>query len=436
MASTRPSLYPDTGSYRTAGSWLNFALTSLDGHSLRPWGVTIWMALWPGDVAIELAQTALSFVAWSTLAMVVAAGIRHAAVRRVVVVLLLLVACTAQVANWDGVILGESVSVSTGLLTLAMALRFSRAPSWGSASAFLAPALWFSMTRPNVFVILVVLAVGMVVIGLVRREALLWGTVAGSLVVISLYSYVYNVSTSDAWSKHYGYSKSSVAYAYPVGGFNPVAESVLVDLRRSDAPRCMIPASAATTTSRGATRWVALTSKECPGMNDWASRNWNRWWVAWLLHHPTAALRIIDTELPNSLSPSVWGNVNAPVPNSVSQLFFGSVALPQDPIKTKTYRTEPLLLWLAAAIALAIVGATVKRSQRGDWTPDLVLGLTALGAVASAISSALLIQTAPFEVAQESLAAAVLLTTSLVVAVGLGLDRVTSEPAPAQDNPN
>jgi hypothetical protein len=171
-------------------------------------------------------------------------------------------------------------------------------------------------------------------------------------------------------------------------------------------------------------------------MNDWASRNWNRWWVAWLLHHPTAALRIIDTELPNSLSPSVWGNVNAPVPNSVSQLFFGSVALPQDPIKTKTYRTEPLLLWLAAAIALAIVGATVKRSQRGDWTPDLVLGLTALGAVASAISSALLIQTAPFEVAQESLAAAVLLTTSLVVAVGLGLDRVTSEPAPAQDNPN
>lgn len=436
MASVQPSLYPDTGTYRTARSWLDFSLTSLDGNSLRPWGVTIWMALWPGDVAIELAQTLLSFVAWSTLALVVAAGIGHAAVRRVVVVLLLVVACTAQVANWDGVIQGESVSVSAGLLTLAMALRFSRAPSWGLAAAFLAPALWFSMTRPNVFVILVVWALGMVVIGLVRREALLWGTVAGGLVVISLYSYVYNVSTSDAWSKHYGYSKSAVAYAYPIGGFNPVAESVLVDLRRSDAPRCMIPASATTTTSRGATLWVAQTSKACPGMNDWASRNWSGWWVAWLLHHPTATLRIIDTELPNSLSPSVWGNVNAPVPDSVSQLFFGSVALPQDAIKTKKYRTEPLLVWLAAAIALAIVGGTAKRSRRGDWTPDSVLGLTAVGAVATAISSVLLIQTAPYEVARESLAAAVLLTTSLVVAVGLGLDRVTSEPAPAQDNPN
>jgi len=123
----------------------------------------------------------------------------------------------------------------------------------------------------------------------------------------------------------------------------------------------------------------------------------------------------------------VWGSVYAPVPSSVSQLFFGSVALPQDPVKTRTYRTEPVLLWLAAAIALAVVGATRRGWRRGGWTPDAVLGLTALGAVACAISSALLIQTSPFEVAQESLAAAVLLTASLVVAVGLGLDRVASD---------
>jgi hypothetical protein len=435
MASTWPSLYPDTNSYRTAGSWLDFSLTSLDGHSIRPWGVTIWMALWPGDLAIEVAQTVLSFVAWSTLALVVASGVRHAAVRRVVVVVLLLVPCSAQVASWDGVILGESVAVSTGVLTMAMTLRFSRAPSWGRAAAVLAPALWFSMTRPNTFVILVVWALGMVVIGLARREALLWGTVAGGLVVISLYSYVYNVRTDQAWTDAYGYSKSTVAYAYPVGGYNPVAKSVLVDLRRSEAPPCMIPVSPAAVSHAGTTHWAAMTSNACPGMNDWATRNWTRWWAAWLLRHPTAALRIIDTQLPNSLSPTVWGNVNAAVPNSVTQLFFGSVALPQDPIKTRTYRTEPVLLWLAAAIALALVGATRERWRRRSWTPDAVLGLTAVGAVASAISSALLIQTAPFEVAQESLAAAVLLTTSVVAAVGLGLDRVANETDPAQDAP-
>ena len=62
-----------------------------------------------------------------------------------------------------------------------MALRFSRAPSWGRAAAFLAPALWFSMTRPNVFVIRVVLAFGLGVIGLVRGEALRGGTETGSL---------------------------------------------------------------------------------------------------------------------------------------------------------------------------------------------------------------------------------------------------------------
>jgi hypothetical protein len=436
MVSIRPSTYPDTNSYRTAGSWLDLSRSSLLGHSVRPWGVTIWMALWPGDVAIEVAQTALSFVAWSTLALVVAAGIRHPTVRRVVVVLLLLVPCTAQVANWDGVILGESVSVSTGVLTLAMALRFSRAPSWGRAAAVLAPALWFSMTRPNVFVILIVWAVGMVVIGVLRREALLWASVAGGLVVISLYSYVYNVRTDDAWTDAYGYSKSTVAYAYPVGKYDPVATSVLADLRRSDAPRCMIPASPAVVTHLGTTRWAATTARACPAMNVWATKHWNRWWATWLLHHPKAAARIIDAELPNSLSPTVWGNVKAAVPNSVSQVYFGSLALPQNPIETRSYRTEPVLLWVAAAIALAIVAVTRRRRPRTSWTPDAILGLTAVGAVASAITSGLLIQTAPFEVAQESLAAAVLLTASVVVAVGLGLDRVAYAADPLQDAPD
>ncbi len=433
-ATTSPSLYPDTNSYRAAGSWLDFSLTSLDGYSIRPWGATIWMALWSGDHAIVVAQTVLSFVVWSTLALVVASGIRLVAVRRVVVVLLLLVPCTAQVASWDSVILGESISVSAGVLTLAMALRFSQAPTWGRAAAFVAPALWFSMTRPNVFVILLLWALGMVVVGLVRRQALLWGAVAAALVLISLYSYVYNVRTDEAWTDAYGYSKSTVGYAYPVGVFDPVAASVLVDLRRSDAPPCMIPTSPAVVSRSGTTRWAARTSRACPSMNDWATRNWMRWWAAWLLGHPNDTLQIIGTELPNSLNPTVWGSVNAAVPNSVSQAFFGSAALPQDVIATKYYRTQPVLLWLAAAIALAVVGATRTRWRRGPWTPDAVLGLTALGALATAISSGLLIQTTSFEVARQSLAAAVLLTTCAVAAVGLGLDRVcaTAEAGPAE----
>lgn len=422
MAWSGPSAYPDAHTYRTLGTWLDFSLTSLDGDSLRPWGATIWMALWPGDVAIAVAQTILSFVAWSTLAVVVASCILRATVRRVFVVLLLLIGATAQVANWDGVMQGDSVSISAGVLALAMALRVARSPSWGRAAALLAVALWFSMTRPNVFPILLVWAIGIVVIGLVRREALLWAAVAAGLVLISVYTLVYNARTDQAWDKAFGHTKTTVAYAYPLGVYDPVASSVLADLRQSDAPACMIPASPQVVSAKGTTWWAATTSDACPGMDEWASEHWYRWWGGWLLRHPGATLQIIDAVLPDSLSPSVWGNVNAAVPDSAGQLFFGSRALALEALPDRTYRTQPVLLWAAAAAALA-VGNAARRRRRRSWAPDALLGLTALGALASAVSSALIIQTVPFEVGQESLAAAVLLTASLVAAVGLGLDR-------------
>jgi hypothetical protein len=48
--------------------------------------------------------------------------------------------------------------------------------------------------------------------------------------------------------------------------------------------------------------------------------------------------------------------------------------------------------------------------------------------LASAISSGLLIQTAPFEVGQESMGAVVVLTASCIALVGLGLDRAQTLP--------
>jgi hypothetical protein len=426
----RPTVQPDGVSYRTPDTWLDFSLTSLDGSSLRPWGTTIWMALWPGDLAIQVAQAALSFVVWSVLALVVAAHVDRAGVRRGVVVLLIAIACTAQVANWDTVMQGDSVSISSGVLTLALALRLAWLPSWSRAAGFLVVALWFSMTRPNVFPILIVMAGGMAVIGLVRRQALLWATVAVGLVAISAYTLAYNLRTDHAWNDRWGFSKSTIAYAYPVGVFNPVAEEVIADLRRSDAPPCMIPATPDDVSRGGTTRWATNTSRTCPGMNEWALQNWNRWWASWLVSNPWQTLILVDNVLPSALSPSVWGNVKAPTPNSVSQLFFGSPKIPQDNHVHRSYRTQPALLWLAAAISLGLVAARRRRWRAGNWVPDVTLALTALGALGSAISSILLIQTVPHEVAQENLAASVMMTASLVIAVCLGLNRVLTTPAP------
>jgi hypothetical protein len=423
-----PSIYPDGNTYRVPGAWLDFSRTSFGGHSIRPWGATIWMTLWPGDRALAIAQALLSFVAWSVLAIAAARRVRSPLVRRLLVVVLLAIPCTAQIANWDAVIQGDAVSMSTGVLALGLLLNFVLTPSWGRAAGFVAVALWFTMTRPNVFVIVLAWALGMIVIGAVRRQALLWGGVAVALLVIAGYSYVYNVHTDQAWTDRYGASRTTVAYAYVVGTSDPVAPSVIAALRRSDAPACMIPAVPDEVSHHGTTRWARSQARSCPGMNDWATHHWTAWWASWLVHHPGATGRILVRILPDSLSPSVWGAVYAPVPDSAAHLLLGSPALPQGPFPAKSYRTEPILIWLGAALALLAAGRVRRRWSPGGWAPDGILGLTVLGGLVAAASSALLVQTGGYEVAQESLAASVLISAAAVIAVAWGVDRVRSIP--------
>jgi hypothetical protein len=455
---SRPVRYPDSPTYRSKHGFLDFSLTSLTGNSIRPWGVTAWMALWPSDRALAVAQSLLAFVAWSALALAVAETVQRTGVRRVVVVVLLLIPATAQVAGWDLAVLGESVSVSTGVLALAALIHLTREESWGRAVLFLLAALWFTMTRPNVFVLLLAWAVALLVVGLLRRQALVWAVVAAVLVVFAGYSYAYNIHSDQAWTRELGYSRTTVAYAYPVSANGPVAKAILADLRRSDAPPCMIPAAPRTVSDHGTTHWVIQTVAACPGMDTWATDHWNAWYARWLLHHPGLALKIVRIELPNSLSPPVWTGVTAATPDSVSQLFFGSPARPQSVRPDQTYRTQPLIAWLAAAGALALF-VRWRRPRRNEfaadpeatdpeaadpeaaepvlvrrWPTELMLTATVAGGLASAISSGLLIQTMPGEVGQESMGALVALTVSAVLLVGIGVDRLWPSADPYDDD--
>jgi hypothetical protein len=429
---------PDAAGYRVRGdNFLNFSLTSLDGHSIRPWGVTIWMALWPSDRGILLAQAALSVVAWAALAVTVANGIENPAWRRVMAFVVLLVSCTAQVMALDANMLSESVSVSTGVLALVAIIRFTRQPSWTRAGVLVLFALWFAMTRPNVFPVLLAWAVALAVVGVLRRQVVLCGAVAGAFVLTSLYAFVYNVRSDDTWRAEMGVTRTTIAYAYPIAGNNPVAEDVLADVRKSDAPRCMIPATPGDVSRHGTTRWVHTTAAVCPGMDAWATDNWTRWWAGWLLDHPRKMWTIIHTELPNALSPPANANVSAPAPTFVSSMFFGSTSIPQSAVTTRSYRTQPLLLWLGAIITLAVL--TRRRLRGGSWHTDLVVLFGAAGALVSAISGGLLIQAAPDGVGRENAGVAMLLTASCIALVGLGLGRLSStspdrqdpEPAPA-----
>jgi hypothetical protein len=419
-----PTVYPDGPTYRTANTWLDFSLTSLTGHSIRPWGVTAWMALWPNPYTIMIAQALLSAVAWGLFALVVAAGIENRVPRRLFVLAIVLLACSAQLASWDSVMQGDSVPMSSGILALAALVWLVRRPTWGRAALFAAAALWFTMSRPNTFVVLLFWAVALLAVGLMQRRVLVLGVTAVVLLVFCGYSYVYNVRADAAWTEKLGYSRTTVGMAYPLGAFDPVASQVLRDLRKSDAPACMLVADPLTSATHGTTAKVVAKLVSCPEMDSWATANWQRWWVGWLLAHPKSTVTIIKSQLPESLSPSIWGQVVAATPNSVSAVFLGSQALPQDAVASRTYRTQPLIFWFTAILALAVVARVRRRWRRSTWAIDLALGASVLGGLACAVSSGLLIQTLPFEVAQESLASTAVITAAAVALVAVGFDRV------------
>jgi hypothetical protein len=337
-----------------------------------------------------------------------------------------LIPCTAQIGNWDSVILGDSASVSTGVLALGALIWFTRDPNWGRAATFGAAALWFTRSRPNVFVILLCWALGLLLIAVLRRELVVVRVVAAILVLFSVYSYAYNMRSDSAWTATHGYSRTTVSYAYPIGAYNPVAPQIVADLRKSDAPRCMIPQGKRLVAHGGPTAWVSRTVVTCPEMNTWATQNWQRWYLGWLLTHPTSTIRLIDSQILHSLAPTVWGNVVAATPNSVAALFLGTPSLPQNAHPLKSYHVQPLILWGLAVVGLAFAARRFGRWSDSSWAVDIALAASVAGGLLCAISSGLLIQTMPFEVAQESLASTVIITAALVVGVGLGMDRILS----------
>ena len=247
--------------------------------------------------------------------------------------------------------------------------------------------------------------------------------------MFSGYSYAYNMRSDAAWTAKHGFSRSTVSFAYPIGPYNPVASQIVADLRKSDAPRCMIPEGERLNAPHGPTAWVSRTVPKCPEMNTWATENWQRWYISWLLTHPKSTIRVIDSQILHSLAPTVWGNVVAATPNSVAALFLGTPSVPQDAHTQKSYHAQPLILWGLAAVGLAFAARRLGRWRGSPWAVDIALAASVAGGLLCAISSGLLIQTVPFEVAQASLASTVVITAALVAGVGLGIDRVLS---PAQ----
>jgi hypothetical protein len=124
-------------------------LSGAFASEVKPWGLPLFYKLLPGDLAVTapIAQLLLSIVAWLALAFAFARCFESRAVRGLAFVSILVFSSSAFVAQWDVVILSESLSLSLYALVLAAALELARRPRRGVVAALLLVALLWSATR-------------------------------------------------------------------------------------------------------------------------------------------------------------------------------------------------------------------------------------------------------------------------------------------------
>jgi len=119
-------------------------------------GRALFYKLLPGDVSVvaPIAQLGLSIVAWIVLAFAFARCFERTLVRWIASVSILAFSSCALVAQWDDVILSESLSLSLYALVLAAALEVARAPRRGGSRHSSFGILWSATRDTNAYAFL------------------------------------------------------------------------------------------------------------------------------------------------------------------------------------------------------------------------------------------------------------------------------------------
>jgi hypothetical protein len=157
--------------YRNDPQWDRGALVSFIGDAPRPWGVPLFFALFPDDQSRAIGQWVVGTVAWALLAWTLYSLLRHPLAKVLSVGAILLLGLLRPVASWDFAILSESLSISLGVLTLALFLWWLRHRAWWTLAAMVLVAIWWMFTRVDIFVLVLPLAAVLAVLAWRNRDS-------------------------------------------------------------------------------------------------------------------------------------------------------------------------------------------------------------------------------------------------------------------------
>jgi hypothetical protein len=363
----------DTFSYAHRGdpAFDRGGLVSLTGHAPRLWGVPVFYAIFPNDQARAVAQWAVGTVAWALLAWALWACLRTLVARVVAAAAVLAIALLPQVVNWDFAILSESLSISLGVLTLALMLLWARTGAVWHLVGATAAAVWWTFTRTDirVFVVFVVLALAVAAWRRPsrRRPALV---AAGVLVLASIWCTAITPvvdRTYTGWS-----ATPEVRHEEGLMLFRlrlhvlPDPEVKAIFQREFGMPSCPgmeeIAAGPAWETAK-----FAAAYEQCPDFKAWGGRNAADVWQRYALAEPGVFARQMREVVRLSVAGSDYAKTERVVPMTVEKLAF------------------PPRSWVLKVLGAALVLAAVALVLAARRRPDLAL-VAAVVAVGSGVS--------------------------------------------------
>jgi hypothetical protein len=354
------TVYPDTQVYEqmTSMSVLNGDFWA--GQALKTPGLPLFWKILPGSTGVSApyAQWLVSVAAWLVLATVVATTLRGRRFPVVGFAVVLAFALTPMVAQWDGVLLTESLSISTTVLMLAALILVLTRPSWWTVAFALATAVCGALARDqtSVFELLLLVPVAVVMAWRGGRRSL--GLVlAGGAVLVFL-----------------GGSLAVSHRGNEIGMAENVAIRVLLDpptlryFRAHGMP--VIPNMYSELISNRFPPSHFYEVPELASFRRWASSRGNDVYLRWLATHPDASLgeplrnldRIVAPATTpvdglDSFKPAGYSNT---LPNAVRSFLYPQTGW-------------LVVAWMCIAGGLTLIAALQGHARRAWLVPALVL---------------------------------------------------------------
>jgi hypothetical protein len=373
-----PVVTADTPMYRRPGQgWLDFGSTSLMGHSLRPWPITVLYAVAPNDTWRVIAQIVIATCCWSFCIWQFARLVPNRMAGLGLGLTVAGFAGTSGISGFDAALLSESFTVSMVALfvggILSVGSGRGRLPT---VIVTFAVASLLGVLRP----VLIPLVVVAVLLACLAPSATRDGTTRSFVHALVLamvgvgtiaYAWSYNVQVDRTWGNWMsvpGLHGRTLTQYYLAAYNTPAGPKIIDAMVAAGAPACLHQASQPAP-GDSAVDHVLTDRLGCPEGQVWLSERYLPALARHLARHPATAISYFRDALDDASVVSVQNAVGeeslpSVVPRPVERLFF---------TRREGLVLGPLLMWST------IAGLALAFRRRLEVAPAPLMGHRALG---------------------------------------------------------